>query len=389
MVGLSTFTSASDADAETSETVVETAGRLAPRLAARAAEFDESDSFVGENFALLKQAGLAEAGVPRELGGRGAEVGELADMLRLMAHACSSTALAFAMHTHQVAIPAWRWRHQKVSAVEPLLKRVAAERLLLLSSGGSDWIGGSGVAEKVEGGYRIKARKVFTSGAASGDLLLTGAVTKGEDGTPMVIHFAAPMKAAEVRIEDTWRALGMRGTGSNDVVLDGLFVPDAAVSFSRKAGEWHPVFQTIAMIAFPLIYAVYLGVAESARDLAVELARKKPVNDHAVQLAGRMDTALRAAQLAHRHMVEVAETSMPSAEAVNEGMIARALVAEHAIKAVELAMELAGGLGFYRVNGLERRFRDVQGARYHPLQQGPQARYAGAVALGQPVDRIF
>ena len=94
MVGLSTFTSASDADAETSETVVETAGRLAPRLAARAAEFDESDSFVGENFALLKQAGLAEAGVPRELGGRGAEVGELADMLRLMAHACSSTALA-------------------------------------------------------------------------------------------------------------------------------------------------------------------------------------------------------------------------------------------------------------------------------------------------------
>jgi len=41
------------------------------------------------------------------------------------------------------------------------------------------------------------------------------------------------------------------------------------------------------------------------------------------------------------------------------------------------------------VNGLERRFRDVQGARYHPLQQGPQARYAGAMALGQPVDRIF
>ena len=82
MVGLSTFTSASDADAETSETVVETAGRLAPRLAARAAEFDESDSFVGENFALLKQAGLVEAGVPRELGGGGAEVDELADMLR-------------------------------------------------------------------------------------------------------------------------------------------------------------------------------------------------------------------------------------------------------------------------------------------------------------------
>ena len=82
------------------------------------------------------------------------------------------------MHTHQVAIPAWRWRHQKVAAVEPLLKRVAAERLTLLSSGGSDWIGGSGKAEKVEGGYRVIARKVFTSGAEAGGILMTARCTR-------------------------------------------------------------------------------------------------------------------------------------------------------------------------------------------------------------------
>jgi alkylation response protein AidB-like acyl-CoA dehydrogenase len=52
-------------------------------------------------------------------------------------------------------------------------------------------------------------------------------------------------------------------------------------------------------------------------------------------------------------------------------------------------MEAAGGAGFYRTQGLERRFRDIQGARYHPLQQGPQALYAGSMALGRPVDRIF
>jgi len=57
--------------------------------------------------------------------------------------------------------------------------------------------------------------------------------------------------------------------------------------------------------------------------------------------------------------------------------------------AVERAMELAGGAGFYRSAGLERRFRDIQAARYHPLQAGPQAEYAGAMALGLPVDRIF
>lgn len=368
--------------------IVDIAHRLAPDFAMRATSHDEDDSFVSENYDLLKDAGLVEAAVPLELGGGGAEISELCEMLRVIARACGSTGLAFSMHTHQVAIPAWRWRHQKVAAVEGLLRRVATERIILLSSGGSDWIGGSGKAEKVEGGYRITARKAFTSGAEAGDLLMTGAITELE-GVPTVIHFGAPMKAEAVSIANTWRTLGMRGTGSNDVVIDGLFVPDAAVSFSRKAGEWHPVFQVIATTAFPLIYAVYLGVAESARDIAIDMARKKGPNTHQIELAGRMETNLRAAQIAHKRMIEVAEWNNPSPESVNEVMIGRALVAQHAIAAVELAMELAGGTGFYRASGLERRFRDIQGARFHPLQAGPQACYAGSMALGLPVAKVF
>ncbi|RDJ27832.1 acyl-CoA dehydrogenase [Bosea caraganae] len=367
--------------------IVEIAHHLSRKLAERAAEIDQNDSFVGENYTLLKKAGLVEAGVPRELGGGGAEISELAEMLRVLGRACGSTALAFSMHTHQVAIPAWRWRHQKVAAVEPLLKRVADEKIILLSSGGSDWIGGSGKAVKVADGYRITARKVFTSGAEAGDILMTGAIHEGEDGSRSVIHFGVPMKSAAVRIENTWRTLGMRGTASNDVVIDNLFIPDANVAFSRKAGEWHPVFQTIATIAFPLIYAVYLGVAESARDIAVEIAKKKPAPDQS--LAGRMETELRAAQLAHRWMLDMVARNAPSAETVNEVMIGRTLVARHAIATVDLAMELAGGASFYRETGLERLFRDIQGARFHPLQAGPQSRYAGAMALGLRTEAIF
>ncbi len=372
---------------EAAPDVVEIATSLAPSLAERSAEIDQNDRFVAENYALLKEAGLVEAGVPTELGGGGAEVPELAEMLRILGRACGSTALAFSMHTHQVAIPAWRWCHQKVAAAEPLLKRIAAERIILLSSGGSDWIGGSGKAEKVEGGYRVTARKVFTSGAEAGNVLMTGAIHEAEDGTRSVIHFGAPMKAPEVRIEDTWRTMGMRGTASNDVLIENLLVPDASVAFSRKAGEWHPVFQIIATIAFPLIYAVYLGVAESARDIAIDIAKRKPQPDQS--LAGRMDTELRAAQIAHRWMLEAVARNAPSADTVNEVMIGRTLVARHAIAAVELAMELAGGASFYRANGLERRFRDIQGARFHPLQAGPQAVYAGATALGLSTATVF
>ena len=67
----------------------------------------------------------------------------------------------------------------------------------------------------------------------------------------------------------------------------------------------------------------------------------------------------------------------------------RQLVERHAIAAVEYAMQVAGGAGFYRSAGLERRFRDIQAARYHPLQAGPQAEYAGSMALGLPIDRVF
>jgi alkylation response protein AidB-like acyl-CoA dehydrogenase len=165
-------------------------------------------------------------------------------------------------------------------------------------------------------------------------------------------------------------------------------VADAAVSLSREVGKWHPLFQIISTIAFPLVYSVYLGVAESARDIALELAKKKP-GRHALELAGRMDTELAGARLGSEYMLDAIRKSAPNAQTVNQVMIGKQLVTQHAIAAVELAMELAGGTGFYRAAGLERRFRDIQAARYHPLQSTTQAEYAGAMAMGQPIDQIF
>ena len=376
-------------DAAERRAVADIARELGPIFERRANETSDEDSFVAENFASLKESGLVEAGVPTEFGGRGASVDELAAMLRILGYHCGSTALAFAMHTHQVAIPAWRWTYQKAAPVEPLLKRIAAERLLLLSSGGSDWIGGSGKAEKVEGGYRVTARKIFTSGAPTGALLMTSAILENEGEAPSVLHFGVPMNSPQVKVLDTWRTLGMRGTGSHDIMIEGHVVPESGVALRRKAREWHPLFQIITTIAFPLIYSVYVGVAERARDIAIGLAKKKQPGHHAVTLAGRMETELAAARLAVESMLAAVRLNAPSASTVNQVMIGRQLAARHAIAAVELAMELAGGAGFYRAAGLERRFRDIQSARYHPLQSGPQAEYAGAMALGLPVDRIF
>ena len=85
-------------------------------------------------------------------------------------------------------------------------------------------------------------------------------------------------------------------------------------------------------------------------------------------------------------MLETAARQQPSEQATNRVMTGRAILASSAIRTVDKAMEVAGGAAFYRELGLERRFRDVQAARFHPLQEKAQLRYAGRIALGLDID---
>jgi alkylation response protein AidB-like acyl-CoA dehydrogenase len=364
---------------------VAVARELGPRFAARAAAHDADDTFVADNYAELRERRVFSAGVPAELGGGGASHPELCDVLRTLAQYCSSTALALAMHTHQVAVPAWRWRHDDLE-VEPLLRRIAAEELVLVTSGGSDWLAGSGRAEKVEGGYRVSGRKVFASGSPAADLFMTMAVHQDPVAGPTVLHFAIPFTAPGVKVQDNWRTLGMRGTGSNDVVLDDVFVPEAAIGVRRPAGRWSPPWHVVATVALPLINSVYVGVAEAAASLALGEARARGRHDDATQeAAGAMQTELAAARMALRHMITVAAGPV-SSETTNEILMGRTLVAEAAVRTVEAAMNVVSGAGFFRGLGLERLFRDVQASRYHPLRAPAQRRYTGRLALGLDLD---
>jgi acyl-CoA dehydrogenase len=138
--------------------------------------------------------------------------------------------------------------------------------------------------------------------------------------------------------------------------------------------------------SFPLIYSVYLGVAEAARDLAVREAGRRQHDPVVQALVGEMDNELTAARLAVRHMIDVADTDRIGPDETNQILIGRTLSGRSVVRTVEKAMEAAGGAGFYRSLGLERLFRDVQGARYHPLQEKPQTVYTGRHALGVDVN---
>lgn len=361
------------------------ADQVGKRMAETGEEHDRDESFVSDGFEALKEAGFFKALVPVELGGGGASYREMCEAIRRLGTYCGSTALAFSMHCHLIAVPVWRREHEK-APVDGLLKRVAGEGLILISSGGSDWLNSSGTATRVDGGFRINGRKVFASGCPMGDLLMTSAVYADPDNGATVLHFGVPFKAEGVTLLDTWHVMGMRGTGSQDVQLSDVFVPDAAIAGRRPKGKWHPLFHAVSMIALPMVYAAYLGVAESARAKAIAAARKKAEGGQLATLVGRLENAFALAEMAHERMVAIAETSKPSPETTGRALIARTLTGRAAIETVERAMEVVGGASFYRALGLERAFRDVQGARFHPLQELPQLEFSGRLALGMDID---
>lgn len=359
--------------------------KLAPRFAERAVEHDETDSFVARNYAELKAARFFSAGVPVSLGGGGASYAELCEVIRKLAHACGSTALALSMHFHLIAALVWKWRHAN-APVEDFLKRVAREELVLVSSGGSDWLESSGHAVEVEGGYRINARKIFSSGCPAGDLLMTSAVFDDPQAGPTVLHFPILLKDSHVKILPTWRTLGMRGTGSHDILIKDAFVPASAVAARRPRGRWHPALHVVAKAALPLVYSAYLGLAEKAREIALREVQSKRAKPHTQLLAGELENELFAARLAHERMMEIGTHWPPGPEATNAVLMARTLTGQAAVRTVEKAFELVGGRAFYRSLELERIFRDVQAARFHPVAEKPQQQFAGRLALGLEVD---
>jgi alkylation response protein AidB-like acyl-CoA dehydrogenase len=362
---------------------VGTAKRLSDDFATRAAKHDAEDSFVAENYAALRAAKLFSAPVPSELGGGGATYAEHAAIIRTIARGCASTALAYSMHSHLLQATIWRHRHNATPPAEPLLRRIAKEELVLVSSGGSDWVDGSGTLTKDNGNYKFSARKIFGSGGPSGDLLLTTGVYDDPQSGPTVMHFGVSLKDPGVKVQDNWRTLGMRGTGSNDILIENVTVADAGISVRRPKGKWHPVFDVISPLIWPLVLAAYVGIAETAHDIALGFAKKRRDDPITQDIVGEMRTQLLLAQETLERMTAVASTDYAPSVALSDLTYQRKTVAANgALRTVELAMEAASGAGFFRAAGLERCFRDIQGVRYHPWQERKQYRFSGRVALG-------
>ena len=262
---------------------IERALLLAPRFAARAALHDREASFPFENFKELSEAGLLALTVPAALGGGGAGARDAARILGIFAKADPSTALVLSMHyiQHLVMARSQRWpaRLARKLAKETVESVALINALRVEPELGSPARGGlpATIARRTETGWRLTGRKIYSTGAP---ILKWYAVwAKTDEPEIRVGLFLVPAGLPGTRIEETWDHLGLRASGSHDVIFEDVAFPLDYEIDVRKPEEWATPDFTQGILSAILVSSIYDGVARAARDWLIQFLKERvPAN---------------------------------------------------------------------------------------------------------------
>ncbi len=414
------------------------ADRLAERFAERAARHDNEGSFPFENFEELKAAGYAKLTLAQEQGGDGVSLYEWLLVQERIARGDGSTALSagwhggMMLHYRETDIwpePSYSNFCRDVAGSGAMINKFASERAT-----GSPTRGGrpQTTAVRVEGGWKLSGRKTYST---LSPLLSDYIVSAGIENSPEVGDFivrlggeadepayaagspfdadgtslpelgeiarraqASEQRAAELRsaagvkLEETWDTLGMRATGSHDIVLNEVFVPDEQVMGIYAPGEkkggvddgdgW--------MLHIP---ACYLGIAYAARDYALNFAKnytpnslKEPIAalPHIRQWIGQIDSELRLARTALYDIADRWDRLPDERAAMRPEFGWVKYNATHlAAQVVDKAMKIVGGASLSKSVPLERYYRDVRAGLHNPPMEDAVLQSLARTALDE------
>jgi indole-3-acetate monooxygenase len=254
-----------------------------------------------------------------------------------------------------------------------------------------------GTARTVDGGVVVSGRWAFCSGITHADMMFAGCLVD-DQRVPSVVA----MRKEDLQVLDTWRTLGLRGTGSHDSVADEVFVPADRV-FSLFDGPIvdRPLYRFPVFGFFALsIGAAALGNARGAIDDLIELASAKKGLGSTLTLAERpatqdavatAESALEAARALYYQGIETAWQASQGGEGVSvEARNRLRLAATHAVRTsadvVRDMYDLAGGSAIYDSSPLQRRFRDAYTATAHFQVNEASRELPGRILLDQPAD---
>ncbi|WP_431285461.1 acyl-CoA dehydrogenase family protein [Humitalea sp. 24SJ18S-53] len=348
-------------------------------FAGRRARYDRENSFFQQDFDELKAAGYLKMPVPRELGGAGMTLAEVCRAQYRLAYHAPATALGINMHLYWVGLVADLWR-QGDRSLEWVLKEAMEGEIFNAghSERGHDLpvLLSTTRAERVDGGFRFTGHKLFASMSPVFTRYGLHATWADAEGGPKVVHAFMPRDTKGYRILDTWDTMGMRATRSDEVELEGAFVPDSRVARILPAGTADAFVLGIFAWADMGFASIYHAMAQRALDLIVPSVKARTSIAVSRSMAYHPEIQHAVAEMAllldpiGPHLDRVAEDW---SHGVDHGATwpARIVSAKyHAVEAcfriVDMAMELSGGAGMFRSNELEQLFRDARCGRFHP-----------------------
>ncbi|HLO81405.1 MAG TPA: acyl-CoA dehydrogenase family protein [Bacteroidia bacterium] len=357
---------------------------LGPQIEEQGLAYDAENKFAEKNFCLLKENGVYKALIPAELGGGGVEYSELCYFLKDLAHYCPSTSLTLAMHMHLVAVLVFKHLNGDAAATKTL-KAVVEKDWILLSTGGGDWVSSNGTARKADGGYIINCRKSFCSGSPIANVAVMTCAY--DDGVKeQVLHFSAPLSADGVEIIYDWNAMGMRGTGSNSINFKDVFVPEEKISLIRERGKWHPVWDAVCTLQFPVFISTYAGIVEAISKKTIALfSKREKYEPYALSSLGEMHNHFQIVEMAHKRLVENANNLniKPSSNSAAVAVQAKSIITNHGKLSAQAAMDSLGGYSYYQKVGIERLYRDLLAGEFHPMQASKQKEMLGNYLVGK------
>ncbi|WP_321817675.1 MULTISPECIES: acyl-CoA dehydrogenase family protein [unclassified Paraburkholderia] len=365
-------------------------GALSEDFARGAAALDAGPHFPHDNLARLRRAGLLALTVPRALGGREATLAQTLRVVRAIARGEPSTALVFVMqclyHLRLQVNPNWP------VALKTRIAREAVEHGALINSLrvepelGSPSRGGLPATVARQDGARwiLNGHKLYSTGSPG--LTWFAVWGRTDEAEPRVGAWLVHRDSPGVRFGKPWNHLGMRATGSHEVIFENVEVPlDQAVDL-QPPGPANGMDPETALWMNVLLPAIYDGVARAARDWFVDwAAHRVPTGlnaplaslDTFQQTVGRIDALL----LANRVLLDAGTSG---GVAPSEAQTLKYLVSRHAIDAVEIALEASSNPGLSRDNALERHYRDVLCARIHTPQNDVVLGNLGRAAFASP-----
>ncbi|MFS0560735.1 acyl-CoA dehydrogenase family protein [Terribacillus sp. 179-K 1B1 HS] len=347
--------------------------KLAAMFKERAAHTDSTGEFPYENFQALKESNFLSLTVPPEYGGKGLNLSEYLQIQEILAQGDAATALSFGWQLGVILENAENRKWDEHSFQDLSYKIVHDKILLNLAqtenATGSPSRGAAPttIASSEGTKWKINGRKSFASIAAALDYSIVTATIhpSGNKGFFLIDH-----SLEGVAVEETWDSIAMRGTRSDDIILDDVLVDQEALLVEENKGTVTPRGWYLQ------IAAVYLGIAAAARDYTIQFASELrpaslpgPIKEvpEVRRKIGEIELALFNARevlyATARKWIDYPEKRSAMSPDL---AAAKHIVTNNANHVVDLCMRIAGARSLSANNPLQRHFRDVRAGLHNP-----------------------